>query len=260
MGAGFGDSGRARALSSQDDFVGLNLFEGLNGGENGPCVSGLGGGGSRRDATDLDRLCNDATDLLGWSFASPSCSVRLLTVLWLDVGLESGSELCRGSSLGILRELGTPSRMLPMPLRMLAVESCRERLEPGCALHLLLTLSFRFSMALCTKPPMPLVGDAGRSKVARDEREGVVRPNDGFSPSVTEPRSMPEEVGRESDCVLSTAGDVSLVGSREFSFIRPGRFLRILPWSTSPPSDFSRRYAAEFAPRSGVCLNHEGSF
>ena len=31
-------------------------------------------------------------------------------------------------------------------------------------LHLLLTLSLRLSMALCTKPPMPLVGDADRSR------------------------------------------------------------------------------------------------
>ena len=45
---------------------------------------------------------------------------------------------------------------------------------PACALHLLLTLSERFSIALCTKPPRPLVGDAGRST-----RPGESRPCEG---------------------------------------------------------------------------------
>jgi hypothetical protein len=38
-------------------------------------------------------------------------------------------------------------------------------LVPGCALQRLLRLSDLFIIALCTKPPMPLVGDAGRSEV-----------------------------------------------------------------------------------------------
>ena len=45
---------------------------------------------------------------------------------------------------------------------------------PACALHLLLTLSERFSIALWTNPPRPLVGDAGRSK-----RSGERRPCEG---------------------------------------------------------------------------------
>lgn len=53
---GFGDSGLASALSSQLDLVGLNRFEGLRGGENGPRTSAGAAGGSLREATDLDRL------------------------------------------------------------------------------------------------------------------------------------------------------------------------------------------------------------
>ena len=46
-------------------------------------------------------------------------------------------------------------------LLLLAIES--PRLSPGaaCTLHLLLTLSDRFIMALSTKPPRPLVGEGG---------------------------------------------------------------------------------------------------
>ena len=51
----------------------------------------------------------------------------------------------------------------PYPLRTLASEFCRLRLAPGCALQRLLTLSLRLSIALCTKPPMPLVGELGLS-------------------------------------------------------------------------------------------------
>ncbi len=46
---------------------------------------------------------------------------------------------------------------------MLTVEFCLLRLAPGCALQRLLTLSLRFIIALCTKPPIPFVGELGRS-------------------------------------------------------------------------------------------------
>lgn len=68
------------------------------------------------------------------------------------------------------------SLMLPIPLRMLAVESCLVSEAPGCALHLLLTLSLRLSIALCTKPPIPLVGDGGRSMEMRFWALDIVRP------------------------------------------------------------------------------------
>jgi hypothetical protein len=51
------------------------------------------------------------------------------------------------------------------------VEFCLVSPCGACVLHRLLTLSLRLSMALCTKPPMPLVGDAGRSV-----RTGEMRP------------------------------------------------------------------------------------
>jgi hypothetical protein len=47
------------------------------------------------------------------------------------------------------------------------------RLRPGgdWTLHLLFTLSDLFIIALCTNPPIPFVGDAGRSR-----RSGEIRP------------------------------------------------------------------------------------
>lgn len=66
------------------------------------------------------------------------------------------------SSFGVL----TPPNA-PVP----AVEFCLLRLPEVCTLHLLFTLSERLIIALCTNPPMPLVGDGVRS--------GNIRPMDG---------------------------------------------------------------------------------
>ena len=57
---------------------------------------------------------------------------------------------------------------------MLATESPLLKPEGDCTLHLLFTLSDLFIIALCTKPPMPFVGDAGRSSLS-----GEIRPCDG---------------------------------------------------------------------------------
>jgi hypothetical protein len=65
---------------------------------------------------------------------------------------------------------------------MLTVEFSLLRLEPACALHRLLTLSERFSIALCTNPPRPLVGDGERSK-----RSGEIRPCEGDMANVRRP-------------------------------------------------------------------------
>jgi len=222
---------------------------------------------------------------------------RLL--LLLDVGREAGSSLPSllllptGSSLGILYELGSP----PRPLRALAVEFCRLRLAPGWALHRLLTLSERFIIALCTKPPMPLVGDAGRSLPAPirawDEDMVKVRPRPDWSPSVTEALSETDAAclgisalcllcseidvvvenlllqaplplvepafDSPSEVTLSAAGLVSR-GSSEVSRDMPGSPL--LPANTlSPPSCSSLLFlnAALPIPRSAVCLNQPGS-
>lgn len=59
-------------------------------------------------------------------------------------------------------------------LRLLVTESPLLRPGGDCTLHLLFTLSDLFIIALCTKPPMPFVGDAGRSNLS-----GEIRPCDG---------------------------------------------------------------------------------
>lgn len=53
----------------------------------------------------------------------------------------------------------TPARCAGLEL---ATESPRFSPALACTLHLLLTLSDLFIIALCTKPPRPLVGDGGR--------------------------------------------------------------------------------------------------
>ena len=103
-----------------------------------------------KEATDLERECLVVVDLSGFSsVASDSGAMfRLLIVLWLEEGREGVS-----SALAALRKL--------------AVESFRASVEvegPAATLHLLLTLSLRLSMALCTKPPMPFVGELGLSR------------------------------------------------------------------------------------------------
>lgn len=172
-------------------------------------------------------------------------------------------------------------------------------------LHRFETLSLRLSMALCTKPPIPLVGDAGRSgeilpcvgDMARaraalsaasveaacsegganfcDSSLGsgdLVFATDSVSPpdiellaekrllSTALPRADPPRDPGELERKLSRGGLLisgSIVDSRDI----PGSCL--LP-DIEPASDavssWLRRYAAEPAPLSGVCLNHEGSF
>ena len=90
----------------------------------------------------------------------------MVALLWLEVGREVDEV---SMELSLLRLVGrsdfdnVPYPAITLP-RLLRVEFCL--LKPGgvCVLHLLLTLSLRLSMALCTKPPMPLVGDTGRSR------------------------------------------------------------------------------------------------
>lgn len=59
-------------------------------------------------------------------------------------------------------------------LRLLATELPRVRPGGDCTLHRLLTLSDRFIIALCTNPPIPFVGDGGRSR-----RSGDILPCEG---------------------------------------------------------------------------------
>jgi hypothetical protein len=65
--------------------------------------------------------------------------------------------------LGRLSEFNwaAPAPAAPRVLLLLATESPRLSPVAACTLHLLLTLSDRFIIALSTKPPRPLVGDGG---------------------------------------------------------------------------------------------------
>jgi len=101
-----------------------------------------------KEAIDLERECLVVSGFSNLSSltSDSGAMLRLLMVLWLEVGRE-----------------GVSSALTPP--RKLAVESLRARVEgPAVTLHLLLTLSLRLSMALCTKPPIPLVGELGRSR------------------------------------------------------------------------------------------------
>jgi hypothetical protein len=92
---------------------------------------------------------------------TPFVIVRLLE---LDVGREAGSmEL---SLLKLLGLSGFAKGVYPLSIALpllLIVEFWRLSGCGVCVLHLLFTLSLRLSMALWTKPPMPLVGETGRS-------------------------------------------------------------------------------------------------
>jgi hypothetical protein len=72
--------------------------------------------------------------------------------------------------LSLLKLLGleSPLEMEPYPLmlplpRLLKVEFVLLMPCGVCVLHRLFTLSLRFIIALCTKPPMPFVGEGARS-------------------------------------------------------------------------------------------------
>ena len=197
-----------------------------------------------------------------------------LTVLWLEVGREPGSaDDLWLSNLGMLYDAGTAFLILPNPLRILAVESSRLNPGPACALHLLLTLSFLFSIALCTNPPMPLVGDGGLSPKLRLCSEGIRLKGDCSASGETTGLGCeaPFCVGREadidvglpdwrrvSDCddrdgcerSIGMLGASSLDAGR--SLARPGNWRIEGTESGSSSSSRLRRYAAEPSPRSVV--------
>lgn len=164
VGEIFGESGFARALSIQLDLFGLQRFDGLPIGDVSP------------PSRSAFVLYVDATDLLrlwwrdgmpGLLLLLPSCGrvARLARLLLLELGREFGSWLLSrllvlmGSSLGMLYELWSPL----MPLRVPLAEPGRLKPVIGCALQRLLWLSDLFMSALWTNPPMPLVGEDGRS-------------------------------------------------------------------------------------------------
>jgi hypothetical protein len=199
---GFGDSGLFKALSSQLDFVGLHLLGFI-------VLDGLVGGvvSSRMDwfpeafsgpLLELGNACDREAGNEGFTNTSLFVDVVVLllieldvpgrwpsvivALLWLEVDLEDG----RGE-LSLLRLLGPDilaeafTTLLSgrgvlgvLLLRLLATELPRLTPEGDCTLHLLLTLSDLFIMALCTNPPIPFVGDTGLPNLS-----GEIRPWEG---------------------------------------------------------------------------------
>lgn len=141
---GFGDSGLFRAASSQlEDLVGLQrlgsiVLEGLVGGVVRSGSSGLGAVGS--------------VVFVSMDIAAGSRS-------WLEVGRDGGrGELSFDRLPG--RDGDVPPRRVASILFRDAIESARCKPVGEVTLHRL-TLSVRFIIALCTKPPMPFVGERG---------------------------------------------------------------------------------------------------
>ena len=128
------------------------------------------------------------------------CPSVIVALLWLEVGLEEG----RGEpSLLRLPGLDAPAA----EPKLLATEFPRLRPGGACTLHLLLTLSDRFIMALCTKPPIPFVGEAGRSNLS-----GEIRPCEG---DIAKPRVSAVEsiLGGSNLCALDDGiGDPKFPG------------------------------------------------
>lgn len=140
---GFGDSGLFSALSNQLDFVGLQRLEGLGGD-----VSSCGGWPSLKvDAIDLLRLWRGIAGLTNSGFCGLSAaSLVVLAGPALELGRDEGS--CEFSWLRALG-LGLGTGSVPYMLALLLkVELCRLKLGGAWVLHLLLTLSLRFIMAL----------------------------------------------------------------------------------------------------------------
>lgn len=156
---GLGDSGLLRAASSQlEDLVGLHLrgsivLDGLDGG-----VFSSSGSGSAA---------------LGVGVVCPSASFS-----WLDVGLCEDDDSSRSMLGGRVTLFGAVR--CEKSIVFLATEESARCNPPGEVTLHRLTLSERFIMALCTKPPMPLVGETG---LVGDERPVGWRCRAGISPS-----------------------------------------------------------------------------
>jgi hypothetical protein len=143
----------------------------------------------------------------------------MVVLLELDCGREGASadsSLLRLVGRSILDNEPNPDMALA---RLLRVELCLLRVGGVCVLHLLLTLSLRFMLALSTKPPMPLVGDTGRS------RSGEILPciDDMSGPRVSPALSPLSPVVPCSD------------GGANFCDSSVGRGDRVAAASVSPP-------------------------
>jgi hypothetical protein len=303
---GLGDSGLLRALSSQLDFVGLHLLDG----EGSAAFEGLLGGGVLVLVDDSFSSSVFATDIEVWvrgiwrggltelslfvdiviplriELEVPGRSWVYVALLWLDVGLEFGC-----GEFSLLKLLGFDSLAAMTEPRLLATESALLRPAGDWTLHLLFTLSDRFIIALCTNPPMPLVGDIGRSTLSGEIRPcvgdiakprlsewvsaggsricagvkgiGEPKPLESFGLSLyvaLAPLPYTALVLENVDGVCADSSNLS--GSDDCRDI-PGICILVEefdPWSDlSSFSTWFFLYAGEFNPLSAVCLNHAGS-
>lgn len=103
-----------------------------------------------------------------------------VALLWLELGLDvDNGVFSRLKLLGRASRVGE-FKLLPRGilerswLLRLLTELPRVSPPGDCTLHLLFTLSDRFIIALWTNPPIPLVGDIGRSILS-----GEMRPWEG---------------------------------------------------------------------------------
>jgi hypothetical protein len=162
---------------------------------------------------------------------------------------------------------------LSKPIMLDRTESARCKPEGELTLHRL-TLSERFIMALCTNPPMPLVGESGGLV-------GDVRPGDGgmdwrlTENASTSPAESPNG-GSRRGAPFRGRGEPSLPGSvgvtgREIGFSfdgsiaesrdMPGSCVRIEDMSAvSWSSTWLFLNAPDPRPGSAVWRNQEGSF
>ena len=146
-------------------------------------------------------------------------SPLIVVLLELDCGREgvsADSPLLRLDGRSICDNEPNPDMALA---RLLKVELFLLKGGGVCVLHLLLTLSLRFMLALSTKPPMPFVGDTDRS------RSGDILPcvGDICSPRVAPALSPLSPVVPCSD------------GGANFCDSSVGRGDRVAAASVSPP-------------------------
>jgi hypothetical protein len=196
--------------------------------------------------------------------------------------------------IGIVCRGGLPERFkagpaASMPL-LLATESPRFKPGAACTLHLLLTLSERFIMALSTKPPRPLVGEGGLlddpqpGKAAEDISAGFsslvksilgasIGVDNGLDDAGVATFECTAEVGPS---ILEFAVRAFCVGNCGFANApsRPGDFSGSVDCSRDMPGSLILRpielseslslslrlYAAEPTPLSAVCRKKVGSF
>lgn len=157
LGGNFGESGLLSALSSQLDFVGLQrlgsiVLEGLTGRDASSGNPVFWNGGGLLDDGVLGRLSN--------ADSSPPCR---------EAGRDDGREadllvpgvvvVVVGSRINMLCGL---ARVLSTEPRCVLVFSGRVN-AGGLATDHRFTLSLLFIIALCTNPPMPLVGEVVRA-------------------------------------------------------------------------------------------------